>query len=166
MKPLPGDLFARRLRQERERLGISQAELARRMAQLLGQNVESTAITRIEQQTRAVRLDEAVSAANALGVPLLVLLSDDFARENEAEIQNHLAELALAEQKWETQRHEVDRLTRTIQKLSAERDRLRSYAADVDPDAAKDFELDPDLKAAIDARVPADPEKPVTAPGA
>ena len=162
MKPLPGDLFARRLRQERERLGISQAELARRMAQLLGQNVESTAITRIEQQTRAVRLDEAVSAANALGVPLLVLLSD----ENEAEIQNLLAELALAEQKWETQRHEVDRLTRTIQKLSAERDRLRSYAADVDPDAAKDFELDPDLKAAIDARVPADPEKPVTAPGA
>src|ERR1041385_8510014 len=58
MNPLPGGLFARRLRQERERLGISQAELARRMAALLGTNVDSTAITRIEQQTRAVRLDE------------------------------------------------------------------------------------------------------------
>src|SRR5262245_5874855 len=101
MNPLPGDLFARRLRQERERLGISQAELARRMAVLLGTNVDSTAITRIEQQTRAVRLDEAVAAAEALGVPLITLVSDNYARENEAEIQSLLAELALAEQEWE-----------------------------------------------------------------
>jgi hypothetical protein len=50
--------------------------------------------------------------------------------------------------------------------LSAELERLRSYAADVDPAAAEDFELDPDLKAAIDARVPGEPEKQVTDPGA
>ncbi|MFF8914174.1 helix-turn-helix domain-containing protein [Streptomyces sp. NPDC015032] len=153
MNPLPGDLFARRLRQERERLGISQAELARRMAALLGSNVDSTAITRIEQQTRAVRLDEAVTAAEALGVPLITLVSDNYARENEAEIQNQLAELALAEQEWEKQRQKILQITQTIQQLSAEREAFRSHALDVDPDNAGDYELDPETKAAVDARV-------------
>ncbi|WP_412075398.1 helix-turn-helix domain-containing protein [Streptomyces xanthophaeus] len=153
MNPLPGDLFARRLRQERERLGISQAELARRMAALLGTNVDSTAITRIEQQTRAVRLDEAVTAAQALGVPLITLVSDDYARENEAEIQNQLAELALAEQEWERLRQKVHRITQTIQQLSAEREAFRSHALDVNPEAAGDYELDPETQAALDVRM-------------
>ncbi|MFD2024184.1 MULTISPECIES: helix-turn-helix domain-containing protein [Promicromonospora] len=153
MNPLPGDLFARRLRQERARLGISQAELARRMARLLGENVESTRITRIEQMTRAVRLDEAVAAADSLGVPLIVLVSDDAARENEAEIQERLAELAAAEQLWEKQRHEVARITREIQLLSAEREQLRKHARDADPKTRVDYKLDPEHQAAIDARV-------------
>ncbi|NEA20719.1 helix-turn-helix domain-containing protein [Streptomyces halstedii] len=147
MNPLPGDIFARRLRQERERLGISQAELARRMAVLLGTNLDSTAITRIEQQTRAVRLDEAVTAAKALGVPLITLVSDSYARENEAEIQNQLAELALAEQQSERLRQKIDRITRTIQQLSAERESFRSHAMD------SDYELDPETQAALDARM-------------
>lgn len=137
MNPLPGDLFARRLRQERERLGISQAELARRMAALLGTNVDSTAITRIEQQTRAVRLDEAVTAAEALGVPLITLVSDNYARKNEAEIQNQLAELALAEQEWERLRQQIHRITQTIQQLSAEREAFRSHALDVNPETMR-----------------------------
>ncbi|MFJ5071300.1 helix-turn-helix domain-containing protein [Kitasatospora sp. NPDC088556] len=153
MNPLPGDLFARRLRQERERLGISQAELARRMAALLGTNLDSTAITRIEQQTRAVRLDEAVTAAKALGVPLITLVSDSYARENEAEIQNQLAELALAEQEWERLRQKIHRITRTIQQLSAEREGFRSHALDVNPETAGDYKLDPETQAALDARM-------------
>ncbi|MGW0577105.1 helix-turn-helix domain-containing protein [Streptomyces sp. NPDC002920] len=153
MNPLPGDLFARRLRQERERLGISQAELARRMAALLGTNVDSTAITRIEQQTRAVRLDEAVTAAEALGVPLITLVSDNYTRENEAEIQNQLAELALAEQEWERLRQKTHRITQTIQQLSAEREAFRSHALDVNPETAGDYELDPETQAALDARM-------------
>ncbi|MDX2545846.1 helix-turn-helix domain-containing protein [Streptomyces sp. WI04-05B] len=153
MNPLPGDLFARRLRQERERLGISQAELARRMAALLGSNVDTTAITRIEQQTRAVRLDEAVTAAEALGVPLITLVSDNYAWKNEAEIQNQLAELALAEQEWERLRQKVHRITQTIQQLSAEREDFRSHALDVNPETASDYELDPETQAALDARM-------------
>ncbi|MFJ7280799.1 helix-turn-helix domain-containing protein [Kitasatospora sp. NPDC098663] len=153
MNPLPGDLFARRLRQERERLGISQAELARRMAALLGANLDSTAITRIEQQTRAVRLDEAVTAAKALGVPLITLVSDSCARENEAEIQNQLAELALAEQEWERLRQKIHRITWTIQQLSAEREGFCSHALDVNPGTAGDYELDPETQAALDARM-------------
>ncbi|KAB7839535.1 helix-turn-helix domain-containing protein [Streptomyces mobaraensis] len=153
MNALPGDLFARRLRQERERLGISQAELARRMAALLGTNVDSTAITRIEQQTRAVRLDEAVTAAKALGVPLITLISDSYARENEAEIQNQLAKLALAEQKWERLRQEIHQITQTIQHLSADREAFRSHALDVDPETAGDYDLAPETQAALDARM-------------
>ncbi|MEW1548331.1 helix-turn-helix domain-containing protein [Streptomyces tsukubensis] len=153
MNPLPGDLFARRLRQERERLGISQAELARRMAALLGTNLDSTAITRIEQQTRAVRLDEAVTAAKALGVPLVTLVSDSYARENEAEIQNQLAELALAEQEWERQRQKIHRITQTIQQLSAERESFCSHAMDVNPETVSDYALDPETQAALDARM-------------
>lgn len=153
MSPLSGDLFARRLRQERVRLGISQAELARRMAGLLGENVESTRITRIEQGTRAVRLDEAVAAAESLGVPLIALLSEDAARENEAQIQERLAELAAAERLQEKQRHEVARITREIQLLTAERERLRKYARDVDPKTREDYKLDPEHQAAIDARI-------------
>ncbi|PZT84956.1 MAG: XRE family transcriptional regulator [Gordonia sp. (in: high G+C Gram-positive bacteria)] len=155
MNPLPGDLFARRLRQERERLGVTQGALARQMADLLGSNVDSTAITRIEQQTRAVRLDEAVCAAQALGVPLIALLTDDAARENEEAIQHHLVELALAEQDWEKQRHEIDRITRVIRELSAERKQLRLRTASM---AASDvdFDLDQAMKNAIDARAPKD----------
>ncbi|MEU7156137.1 helix-turn-helix transcriptional regulator [Streptomyces chrestomyceticus] len=153
MNSLPGDLFARRLRQERERLGVSQAELARRMAALLGTNFDSTAITRIEQQTRAVRLDEAVTAAEALGVPLVTLISDNYARENEAEIQNQLAELALAEQEWERLRQKIHRITQIIQQLSAEREAFRAHALDVNPETAGDYELDPEIEAALDARL-------------
>ncbi|MEV8600952.1 helix-turn-helix transcriptional regulator [Streptomyces griseoviridis] len=168
MNPLPGDLFARRLRQERERLGISQAELARRMAALLGTNVDSTAITRIEQQTRAVRLDEAVTAAEALGVPLITLLSDNYALKNEAEIQNQLAELALAEQEWERLRRKIHRITQTIQQLAADRGAFRSHALDVNPESASDYELDPQTQAALDASTRDVRNKPtgeVTDPG-
>ncbi|MEU6263740.1 helix-turn-helix domain-containing protein [Saccharopolyspora shandongensis] len=142
MNPLPGDLFARRLRQERERLSISQAELARRIAKILGINVDPSAVTRIEQQTRAVRLDEAVAAAEALDLPLTLLLSDDPAAESEARLQQYIAELALAQREWEKNRLEVQRLFRAIQALTG----------GADPQTL----LDPRLRDAIDARVPAE----------
>jgi transcriptional regulator with XRE-family HTH domain len=157
MNPLPGDIFARRLRQERERRNISQAELARRVAEILGTNVDPSAITRIEQQTRAVRLDEAVAAAEALDMPLALLLSDDPAAENEAKLQQYLAELALAQRKWEKDRLEVQRLSKAIQVLTG----------GTDPQAL----LDPRFRDAIDARIPAEDDEDdkndgVTGPGA
>ncbi|WP_371793127.1 helix-turn-helix transcriptional regulator [Streptomyces sp. NBC_01471] len=160
MSPLPGDLFARRLREERERLGVSQAEVARRMAARLGSNVDATAVTRIEQQTRAVRLDEAVAAAEALGVPLITLVTDNYARENEAEIQNQLAELALAEQEWERLRQKIHRITQTIHQLSAEREASRSHALGVAPDTAGDYNLNPETQAVLDARMSSTRNRP------
>ena len=141
MNPLPGDRFARRLRQERERLNISQAELARRIAEILGTNVDPSAVTRIEQQTRAVRLDEAVAAAEALDVPLMLLISEDPTIENEARLRQYLAELTLAQRSWEKDRIEVQRLTRAIQVLTG----------GADPQTV----LDPRFRDAIDARVQA-----------
>lgn len=142
MNPLPSDLFARRVRQERERLSLSQAALARRCAEFLGTNFDPSTVTRIEQQTRAVRLDEAVALARALDVPLPVLLSDDPEAENQARLQEYVAELAIAQRNWERQRVEVQRLVQAIQALSG---------GGTLPES-----LDPRLRDAIDARIPAE----------
>lgn len=136
--PLPSDTFARRLRQERERRGITQAQLADRIAELLGIHLDPTAVTRIEKQERAVRLDEAVAAAKALGLPLAALLEEDMVQRNGQEIQQRLIELTEAQQVWERQRQEIQRLTVLIQTLSAE---VRAV-----------YQLDPRLQAAIDDR--------------
>lgn len=118
MNTLPSDIFARRLRAERERQNMSQGELARRMATILGANVDPTAITRIEQQTRAVRLDEAVAMATILEVPLTSLVVDNDAEQTEALVQRYLADLATAHRQWEQTRQEIGRLTRIIQSLA------------------------------------------------
>lgn len=152
MNPLPGDLFARRLRIERECLNISQAELARRVAEILGTNVDPSAITRIEQQTRAVRLDEAVAAAQALDMPLALLLSEDPDAENEARLQQYRAELALAQHEWEKNRLEVQRLSQAIQVLTG--------------GTVTSGGTDARLLEAIDDRVPAERGDQVTDPGA
>lgn len=68
--------FARRLREERERAGISQAEIAHRVSEVLGVSIYPTAVTKIENRERSVKLDESVAIADALGVPLAALLSD------------------------------------------------------------------------------------------
>lgn len=140
MNPLPSDLFARRLRQERERLSFSQAELARRIAEILGTNVDPSAVTRIEQQTRAVRLDEAVAAAQALEVPLPLLLSEDPDSEHEAQLQQYLIDLAQARRNWDKDRLEVQRLTKAVQVLTSGRD----------PEEL----ISPEMRENIDSRVP------------
>ncbi len=129
MNPLPGDLFARRLRQERERKGISQAEVARRMAAILGSNVDPSMVTRIEQQTRAIRLDEAVAAARALDIPLTELLDDDPGVEREAQLARHLADLEAAQRQWAASWLEIQRLQRAIQSI----DGGDGYPATTDP---------------------------------
>jgi transcriptional regulator with XRE-family HTH domain len=103
---------------ERERQGLSQAELARRMAEVLGVNVDKSAVARIEQQIRAIRLDEAAAMAEVLDVPITALLSDRSAEEGEALKQQYLAELVVAQRQWEQVRQKIDRLTGLIQGLS------------------------------------------------
>jgi|SRR5690625_607811 len=69
-------VLARRLREERQRLGMSQAELARRMSSTLGVGIDGSAVSRIENPAsgRTVKLDEAAAAADALSLPLGELL--------------------------------------------------------------------------------------------
>ncbi|MFJ5108145.1 MULTISPECIES: helix-turn-helix domain-containing protein [unclassified Glutamicibacter] len=96
--------FARRLRQERVAAGMSQTELARRISECLGTAVDGSAITRIESQGRSVKLEEAVAAAQALGVPLAVLVSGESPAEarvdelrRRLELQQNRADAAEAE---------------------------------------------------------------------
>lgn len=77
MPETPKAMFARRLREQRRAACLSQTELARLMSERLGTSVDGTAITRIEKKDRTVRLEEAVAAAQALGVPLAALVSDE-----------------------------------------------------------------------------------------
>ncbi|WP_424863112.1 helix-turn-helix domain-containing protein [Streptomyces sp. MMS24-I29] len=149
MNPLPGDLFARRLREERKRRQLSQSELARRIAAILGMNVDPSTVTRIEQQARAVRLDEAVAAAQALDVPLTLLISEDPVAECEVRLQQYRAELVLAQREWEEKRLEIQRLTRAVQVLTGDMEALPG-------DDQSPASLDPELRDAIDARAPAE----------
>jgi transcriptional regulator with XRE-family HTH domain len=134
MSTLPSDTFARRLRIERERQGMSQAKLARGMAEVLGTNFDPSAVTRIEQQTRAIQLDEAVAMAAVLDVPLGALLIDHSAEKNEALKQQYLADLVAAQRQWEQTRQEIGRLTRLIQSLSGTNELCSHPGAD-DADA-------------------------------
>ncbi|QNE18081.1 helix-turn-helix transcriptional regulator [Kribbella qitaiheensis] len=118
MTTLPSDTFARRAREERERQRMSQEKLAKGMSEELGITIYQTAVTRIEQQTRAIQLDEAVAIATVLNVPLAALLSEQSVEENDALKQQYLAELAAELHQWEQSRQTIGRLTRLVQSLS------------------------------------------------
>lgn len=96
----PESTFARRMREEREHKGISQAHVSMQLALFSGVKVDSTAITRIEKGTRRISLDEAVGIAEALDVSLDYLLepaptSDldeqiEVARKEQEQVELHL----------------------------------------------------------------------------
>lgn len=61
----PEQTFARRARELREALGLSQTQLATTLA-LKGVKIDPTSITRLEKGARGIRLDEAVAIAGVL----------------------------------------------------------------------------------------------------
>ena len=124
MDPLPSDVFARRLRAERERLGMTQTDLARSIARLLGQNVDPSAINRIELRTRAVRLDEAAAMAAVLGVPLTVLVHESPVEELDRKISRAVAELEHERRILADSRSRVTTLEASLDLLEKERQML------------------------------------------
>lgn len=66
----PEHFFARRLRERREALGLSQAAVAEALRAESGISLDPTAITRIESNDRRISLDEAVALATILGIGL------------------------------------------------------------------------------------------------
>lgn len=64
--------FAKRLRELREWLGVSQADLARRMTEL-GFRMHQTAVAKIERGERPLRLDEAGALAYLLDTDLSLM---------------------------------------------------------------------------------------------
>ncbi|MGW3427535.1 helix-turn-helix domain-containing protein [Streptomyces melanosporofaciens] len=68
-------VFIRQMKRRRTRLGLSQSELADRVAEL-GGNLYQQTIAKIEAGKRAVRLSEADTLAHALGVTVAEMLTD------------------------------------------------------------------------------------------
>ncbi|GAA4525616.1 hypothetical protein GCM10023160_18800 [Brachybacterium paraconglomeratum] len=77
MPETPKAMFARRLREERKAAGLTQVGVGELISRRLGVTIDGTAVTRIERGERSVKLEEAVAAAQALGVPLAALVSDE-----------------------------------------------------------------------------------------
>jgi transcriptional regulator with XRE-family HTH domain len=126
MTVTPGQTFARRLREERIRAGLSQATLAERLAELLNQKVDASAITRIEKHERAVRLDEAVVIAELLDLPLPAMLRDsESVDEQVAELRRDLSlaqwRASQAEEELQRAQESMAAIRRLIAELEASR---------------------------------------------
>jgi transcriptional regulator with XRE-family HTH domain len=74
--------FSKRLRSERERRGWSQEELAKLLGNK-GVHVYASTIAKIENETRAARLNEVAAVADLLGVSLDTLLGRSVAAKND-----------------------------------------------------------------------------------
>ncbi|GAA1350963.1 hypothetical protein GCM10009636_10710 [Arthrobacter koreensis] len=126
MSALPGQTFARRLREERGRVGLSQAALADRLAEVLNQKIDASAITRIEKYERAVRLDEAVVIAELLDVPLEAMLHDRESVDDQiAELRRDLSlaqwRASQAEEELQQAQDQMSWIRRSIAELEASR---------------------------------------------
>ncbi|WP_081721026.1 helix-turn-helix domain-containing protein [Pseudoxanthomonas suwonensis] len=87
-------MFAKRLKEARLALGISQRELGRRIG--LSEDVVSSRVTRYERGTSEPDFATAGKLAKELGVPLAYLLADNDAL---ADIILAVAHMSLAEQR-------------------------------------------------------------------
>jgi transcriptional regulator with XRE-family HTH domain len=103
--------FRKRLKDERDRRGWSQEELAKRLGER-GVAVHASTIAKIETDARAIRLDEAAAIADLFGLSLDTLLGRKAVEDNQGHAISVLAEEA----------------QRLISDLSQIRDRLdRAY---------------------------------------
>lgn len=123
MVDLPGATFARRLREVRRSVDMSQAELAERVSERLGTTIDGTAVTRIEKHVRAVKLDEAVALADVLEVPLVALMTEPDAV---------LVELERAREDLLVTEAAMTRASRNLDQWSVDAARLRRRIAELE----------------------------------
>lgn len=91
-------VFAQRLKEVRDSLKLSQARLARLLAERRGLELDPTAITRIERGTRSISLNEGHAIAEVLGASL-----DDMCRTSRGRTRKGLQRaLAAAEKEAES----------------------------------------------------------------
>lgn len=90
-------LFATRMKEARNAQGLSQAALAKKLNEIglmigdlailrIEKKVDQTAVSRVEQATRTVRLSEAVAIAYVLGIDL-----SDLTRSSSLPLQEQIA---------------------------------------------------------------------------
>jgi transcriptional regulator with XRE-family HTH domain len=143
MSALPSDIFPRRLRSERESQGMSQTRLAQKISEYLGTTVDQSMVTRIEQQIRAVRLDEAVAIACALDVPLAALIDENPEDEDRSRTAGYISELVAAQHDWDRAKSEIERLLQLIHSQSMGHAVIEAVKGETS--------VDPSLKQAIDS---------------
>jgi transcriptional regulator with XRE-family HTH domain len=88
-------MFGIRQREERQRLGWRQEDLARQVSER-GWTADPSAFAKIEAGTRMVRLDEAVAIAETFGLLLSQMLAPSSQTELETELEAVRAEVATA----------------------------------------------------------------------
>jgi transcriptional regulator with XRE-family HTH domain len=159
-EPSAEDLFAHRLRSERERHGWSQTELARRMAEH-GVSLHFSAINKIEQRDaprpRVIRLNEAVAISEALGVPLWQMLRSASTGETALRLEAVRAKLAEASEQAAQALERAERLYNEAQMLMAELspfEKPQSLARD------RQKPTETEIMALL-AGIPQEPRKPV-----
>lgn len=118
--------FARRLVEERQRVGLSQAALAERVTAIIGRSIDPSALARAEKHERAIRLDEAVAIADVLQVPLASMLRDRDALDGEIgelrrELSQDLWRLHQAEEEVQQAQDSMSATRRRIAELQAAR---------------------------------------------
>lgn len=143
--------FARQLKYRREDLGLSQAEIARRMTEVAGLPMHQQTVAKIERQQRAVNIEEAFAFASVLEAPLMDMLAGGY-RLSPAQASNMLTDteaavsrlesrlraeeeaLEAAEQVEAQARRQVDsaraRITRLTAHLTQQRARLEMLRRD------------------------------------
>lgn len=120
------ETFARRLIEERQRAGLSQAVLAARLTAMIGRSIDPSAVARAEKHERAIRLDEAVAIADVLQVPLASMLRDREAIDDEiGELRRDLSlysgQMHQAEEAVQQAQDSVSATRRRIAELEASR---------------------------------------------
>ena len=123
---LATETFARRLVEERQRAGLSQAALAERVTAIIGRSIDPSALARAEKHERAIRLDEAAAIADVLQVPLASMLRDRDAIDDEiGELRRDLSQdlwrLHRAEEEVQQAQDSMSATRRRIAELEAVR---------------------------------------------
>lgn len=125
------ETFIRQLRIAREKAGLSQTGLARRMSERLPKSIDGTAITRMESGGRTVRLVDAIAAADALGVPLASLINEPVGAL-ESRMAELRYELSDAEKAVASAANELERRQIVANDLQEELDDLQRQIDDLD----------------------------------
>lgn len=108
-------VFARRLRAVRKQAGVTQKQLADRMADRGHKMLQST-VAKIESGERPVSIGEAVQLADVLGASLMDLVTDETAGGQEREYRQ-LAEARIKVRSLEHETAERDKLLQEAQFL-------------------------------------------------